>query len=641
MRYRYRISAVLPYLLLISLTGRAQSPRPLDSLTRYLRTAPRDSSYLRAQNEATFQLTYKSVDYARADSLTRQQEALAIKLNNWGALVEAYRNRASICYFKADYAQSLANFKKALQTAEVHNLPPKIVYGAMCNIAVGYDKLGQDEQVIQAALRAIQYQESHSLRPRQPVPHRLIGGALVKLGKGKEAVPYYREAGLIFKENGDQRGIAIFENQLGDFYVDLKQPQQAFAHYRASLRLAEAMQFELLQADVFDGLANAYRVIGQPAVGLPYALKALAIADKHDNEMGRSTGYTTIGLLYKAQKDYPTAEACLKKALTSAEKQGSKDDSKTINQHLADLYAEQQRYRLAYEFQSQKNRLIDSATTVRTNSEVQRLVARYETEKKEAQINLLRQEARLRDDQLEQTRFRTNALLAGGILLLLLGVAVSAWLLNRARLRRLEEALKLRQQIARDLHDEVGSTLSSISLLSGHTDTLLSQNRPESAQKMVQKIYADARQILESIDEIIWTINPGNDSLHRIALRLQEYAQPLMESRNILFSLVSDPALDDLPVSMGVRRNLYLIGKEAINNLVKYSQATHATVRFERGKDQIAVVIEDNGRGFDPAQLSTRNGQASMQQRAEAIGGALTVQSAVGDGTRLKLVVNG
>ncbi|WP_461044898.1 sensor histidine kinase, partial [Spirosoma harenae] len=172
-----------------------------------------------------------------------------------------------------------------------------------------------------------------------------------------------------------------------------------------------------------------------------------------------------------------------------------------------------------------------------------------------------------------------------------------AWLLNRAKLRRLEEAQQLRKQIAHDLHDEVGSTLSSISMLSGHTHELLRQNRPESAQKMVHKIYADARHILEAIDEIIWTINPGNDSLQRIALRLQEYAQPLMESKQIQFSFQIDAALEEMPISMEVRRSLYLIGKEAINNLVKYSHASKATVKFERKEKHLQVLIEDNGRG--------------------------------------------
>jgi two-component system, NarL family, sensor histidine kinase UhpB len=122
-------------------------------------------------------------------------------------------------------------------------------------------------------------------------------------------------------------------------------------------------------------------------------------------------------------------------------------------------------------------------------------------------------------------------------------------------------------------------------------------------------------------------------------LRLQEYAQPLMESQNIQFSFETDPTLTDLPISMEVRRNLFLITKEAINNLVKYSAATQATVRFGRQAGQLQVVIEDNGRGFDVKQASTRNGQTTMRQRAEAMSGSLVVESAPDTGTALRLLV--
>ena len=87
-------------------------------------------------------------------------------------------------------------------------------------------------------------------------------------------------------------------------------------------------------------------------------------------------------------------------------------------------------------------------------------------------------------------------------------------------------------------------------------------------------------------DEIIWTINPGNDSLRQIMLRLQDYTQPLMISKNIRFLFVADPALDELPIAMELHRNLYLIGKEAVNNLVNQSKTTETTVRLEQQGNQ-------------------------------------------------------
>ncbi len=647
MRNRYVSLIAGLIILFLTLSASAQSGN-VDSLTRYLKThAPADTAYVRAMDPVIIDLIYKKAEYARADSMSKQMIDLATRLHDWNGVVRGYRSKMILNLMSANYEQSVASSKKALEIAEQHNMPPVIIGGLLSNMAAAYDRMGNPPMVFQTALRAIQWQEKYDYRPRSPVVYRLIGGALVKMGKKEQALPYYQKAGVLFRELGDPRGIAIFENQLGELYNTLNQPQQAMIHLRESQKLAEKLQFDMLKFDVFDGMANAARLLNKPAEGLAYARRALAIAEKQQNKLAICHVYGTIASLYQAQKDYTQAEAYLKKAMTLAEDNDFKDNRKTLTQQLADLYGVQNKYHLAYTFQLQKNRQVDSAIAIRTNAELQRMVAQYETEKKEARIKLLQRETQLlkqakqlEQEEARQARWQRNAGLIGGLLLLLLGGAVSAWLLNRSKVQRLEESQRLRQRIAHDLHDEVGSTLSSISLLSGHTDKLLSENRPETAQRMVQKIYTDARQILESIDEIIWTINPGNDSLQRIVMRLQEYAQPLMESKQIGFTFSVDPALEHLPVSMEVRRNLFLIGKEAINNLIKYSEATLATMRFERRGDQFAVLLEDNGRGFDTNQLSSRTGQQSMQQRASAMGGTLTVQSTPGQGTRLELTAD-
>lgn len=647
MRNRYVVLMAGLVGLLLHQSARAQLGN-VDSLARYLKThAPVDTAYVRAMDPVIIDMIYKKAEYVRADSMSKQMIDLATRLHDWSGVVRGYRNKSILHIMSANYEQSVASSKKALEVAEQHNMPPVIIGGLLSNMAAGYDRLGNAPMVFQTALRAIQLQEKYDFRPRSPVVYRLIGGALVKMGKKEQALPYYQKAGALFRELGDPRGIAIFENQLGELYNTLDQPQQALVHFREGLKLAEKLKFDMLQFDVFDGMGKALRLLNKPAEGLDYVRRALAIAEKQQNKLAVCHAYGTIASLYQTQKDYAQAEAYLKKAMVLAEDNDFKDNRKTLSQQLADLYGVQRKYQLAYTFQLEKNRQVDSAIAIRTNAELQRMVAQYETEKKEARIKLLQRETQLlqqakqlEQEEARQARWQRNAGLIGGLLLLLLGGAISAWLLNRSKVQRLEESQRLRQQIAHDLHDEVGSTLSSISLLSGHTDKLLSENRPETAQRMVQKIYTDARQILESIDEIIWTINPGNDSLQRIVLRLQEYAQPLMESKQIGFTFSVDPALEQLPVSMDVRRNLYLIGKEAINNLIKYSEATLATMRFERRGDQFAVLLEDNGRGFDINQLSSRTGQQSMQQRASAMGGTLTVQSTPGQGTRLELTAD-
>ncbi|WP_020601211.1 tetratricopeptide repeat-containing sensor histidine kinase [Spirosoma panaciterrae] len=616
----------------------AQVPKSLDSLEAYVKTyAPTDTNYVKALNRLGDLTSRKKADYSRADSLLRVSEKLALKLDFGLGVTDANIYLGSNYYLTDRPQQALEYLQKAQIMAEKYKLSPRMRAQTITNVGVAYNKLKQYEKAIETHLRSVRLQEQLNIQPRIPTTYEGLGLGLKNMTKPREAIKYFEQALALKVAAKNDYGAAITEHNIGRCYDDLNQEKEAIKHYKTALSYIPGTDYELLRADILGNIGLALRKDKRFQEAKPYLEQGLAIAIKHNNKESISGSYFDLGRFYEEQKDYKQAELYMKKALKLANEREDKVTIAEYTQGLADLYGGMKDFQQAYVYQLERNQRMDSATAIRTSAEVQRMVAKYETEKKEARIQLLQQQAKFNQQETERTRFRTNALLTGAALFLLLGGAVSAWLLNRAKLRRLEEAQQLRKQIAHDLHDEVGSTLSSISMLSGHTDTLLRQNQPESAQKMVQKIYTDARQILESIDEIIWTINPGNDSLQRIALRLQEYAQPLMESKNIKFDFQIDALLEDIPISMEVRRSLYLIGKEAINNLVKYSQATQATVRFEKNDNQLRVLIEDNGQGFDTVQQSGRTGQASMKQRAQAMGGLLEIRSIPKEGTRLIL----
>jgi len=623
---------ILSLLLAGTSTVLAQVPKSLDSLETYVQThTPTDTNYVIALNELGNLITRKKADYNRADSVLHLAEAIARRLNFGRGMYRANTNMGSNYFLSNRPQQTLESLRKALSIAEAYKFDTRTIARALTNLGTAYRKANQFEKSIEAYLRSLRMQEQYNLQPRNEDTYNGIGLTLKDMHRTHEAISYLKQAFVLNQALKSPYGMAICEQNIGKCYDDLGQPAKALSYYKSARSHAKEAESELLQSDILVNTGLVLRQLKRFDEARQAIEQALVISRKQENQSAMATDYFNLGQVYEEQKDYKLAERYMKQALALANEQDDKPKIAIYTQGLANLYGGMKDFHQAYVYQLERNQKIDSTTTIRTNTEVQRLITNYETEKKEAQIKLLRQEAQLR--QQETQRFQL--LLFGSILLLLLVAVGSAWLLNRSKLRRLEEAQNLRQQIAHDLHDEVGSTLSSISMLSGHTDRLLSQNRPESAQKMVQKIYTDARQILESVDEIIWTINPGNDSLHRIALRLQEYAQPLMETQAIDFRFSVDASLDRHPVSMEVRRNLYLIGKEAINNLVKYSQASQATVRFELKEKQLQVVVEDNGRGFVQDALTSRNGQTSMKQRALAMGGSLEINSAPEQGTRL------
>ncbi len=208
--------------------------------------------------------------------------------------------------------------------------------------------------------------------------------------------------------------------------------------------------------------------------------------------------------------------------------------------------------------------------------------------------------------------------------------------LNRKRL--LEKQNRIRQKIASDLHDDVGSTLSSISIMS---DILQYQTDSDSpVGNMIKEIGSNAHNMLESMDDIIWSVNPSNDKFENLILRIKEYSIPLFESKDIGFSFTVPEALQRLSLPMDVRKSLFLIAKEAINNLAKYSEASQADVVFTLTDTTVEMKISDNGKGFDIEKINTsRNGLKNMQNRAKEIHAELYIDSKVNVGTQVLLVL--
>jgi len=206
----------------------------------------------------------------------------------------------------------------------------------------------------------------------------------------------------------------------------------------------------------------------------------------------------------------------------------------------------------------------------------------------------------------------------------------------RYKVRELLRIERLRTRIATDLHDDVGSTLSSISILS---DILAQQVENPQSARMLGTIGTNAHKMLEKIDDIVWVVNPTNDKFQNLGLRIREFAIPLFESKNIRPEIRFDKQMNTLQLSMEVRRNIYLIAKEAINNAIKYADCTSVKILFRQEHPGLIMEISDDGKGFNPDALTSRNGIKNMKLRATQINSAIEIKSAPGKGTQIRLTV--
>jgi len=210
------------------------------------------------------------------------------------------------------------------------------------------------------------------------------------------------------------------------------------------------------------------------------------------------------------------------------------------------------------------------------------------------------------------------------------------FIIYRYRVRELLRLERLRTRIASDLHDDVGSTLSSISILS---EILTKQLENPQSIRMVGAIGTNAHKMLEKLDDIIWVVNPTNDKFRNLGLRIREFAIPLFESKNIQQEIRFDKHMNALQLPMEARRNIYLIAKEAINNLIKYAECRSVKILFRQEPPGLVMEIMDDGIGFNPDALTSRNGIKNMRLRASQINSEIEIKSATGKGTHITLRV--
>jgi len=222
-------------------------------------------------------------------------------------------------------------------------------------------------------------------------------------------------------------------------------------------------------------------------------------------------------------------------------------------------------------------------------------------------------------------------------ILALLGCGALLYGAHRYNLNRLLELERVRTRIATDLHDDIGASLSQIAILS---EVLIQRSGGDQGLNgQLSGVARSAREVLVSMGDIVWAINPRHDHLRDLQQRMRRFASDLFAARNVDFVFRATAVDQDLKLSADMRREIFLVFKEAVNNVVRHSDCTHAEIDFSREREWLALRVSDNGKGLPACESSTGHGLLNMQARAKTLGGEVSITSAAGEGTTIALRV--
>ncbi len=551
---------------------------------------------------------------------------------NW--IVQNNYNRASGLFYKNQglYKEALPFVLQSLKLVEKNGNTVGIA-GQLLNVGNLYNDIGQLKNAATYHLRSLKLFEEAGNKRGQSFALQSLGSDYLELNQYASAKKYFERSIEMKKELKDPRGIINAQVSLGDLMRRKKEYRKSEQYFTEGRKSAREMKLTLEEARLEYGLGKLYRDIKKTDQSKASLDRSLLLS----KQAGDSALCAEIrsAMLTNNAKDVKEKqeENILQGTILATEQAGKKNSVADAYLNLAEYYAAHDQFEKAYRNYKIYDQLQDSLQSDHVLFQISQMETQYETEKKEKEIALLKKEQQLNEAELKIQKDRQ--LLIG--IALISVIAMAGLFINRYRVlnqtRRQLEMERMRSTIAQDLHDDIGSTLSSINIIS----QLALQQTDKGNENYFQRINEQSSKMMESISDIVWSINPNNDSMEQMVLKMKEFASEILEPKEIRFSFEGAESVQLLPLDLSKRKNLFLIFKEAINNAAKHSQATELKISFVKNASVLQLTIADNGIGFDAQSIKQGNGQNNLKERAIAAGGVLTVDTAPGKGTTLHL----
>lgn len=582
--------------------------RMVDSLRHWLATHPaQDSTRVVTLHRLAYRLS--EIDQTTAWRYANEANQLAKKLNNVTNLGQSFINYAILESLEGNYARGQEYYLTALKLFEQTGWERGI---AIClnNIAENYKSMNQPAKALDYTFRALE----------------------------------------LNKKTNQQRGMAVNHEQIGDIYRRMRRYEESLMYLEQGLVLAkQADQNYQILPQILLSIARNYNDRRKFPIALRYLEQATGQSQLHGEKLLQIQCYEETAKTFRLQQKLETAGMYLQKALETATQFGSIVEIAHINQEMAQLAEIRGNYKeaLAY-FQSYKilNDSIERKKNVVRAELVELKYTAFEKDKENHRLKRIKiaQEAELR----RQTYWIISLAL---IIVGLVGVLSYAFYRNRLKqirdaqkaqaqtIRQMQLSDRIRSQIARDLHDDLGATLSGVAMLSQAAKRQLKE-KDEQLKELLDLISINSQRTVSTIRDIIWTTRPMNDSLESITTKMKIFASEMLEPKRIQYEFSIADDLKGYKLPSNQQYNFYLIFKEAINNTAKYAQAKHVRIKIFKMNQQLYLHIIDDGIGFDKEVVKgSGNGLFNMEKRVEELDGSMTVQSAPNQGTSIELTL--
>lgn len=612
-------------LVLFSVFISVSSQFNTDSLLTGLSKAKNDTNKVTLLRNIGVSLAHK--DPQQAILYWKQGVELSKTLNYDIGLARSYINISTGFSFMGKYDSQIVYNDSALPY--VHKLKDlnrlALIY---LNQGDAYRNLQDFKKALLYCDTALLYAEQTGNTDRLARINDIISDVYAAQDQFATSILYLDKALVLYKKDENTQMIGQVYSDFADIYKQINRHDSAIMFYKLAIKIADSVQDLKNLSTYYADLTDLYINQGKYAEAEITAAKAIDHAKQQENDLQLSTAYNHLANLYLRQKKFDKAVDAGNAAYKLAAQEGNLLWQKESAEILAEGYNQIRDHAKAYQYLEISKDLNDSILRQRFDEEIAGLQTSFEIKGKDKEIQLLNKDKELQEQKLS----RQKTLIAGAVVLMILLLIGIGLLVSRYRLRQRMKELQLRNEIAADLHDEVGSSLSSIHMLS----EMASGNPAHDAtqKEILDKVSGYAKETMEKMGDIVWMIKPA--TREGLKERMHRFLHEMCNSRNITCTFVAGE-LSQLKLNMQQRKGLYLVFKEAVNNAVKYSEAKNIDVIIKENDDKINMTIKDDGKGFDAGLNGKGNGLDNMKNRAGELGGQTKIESASGQGTMVTM----
>lgn len=581
-------------------------------------------------------------------------------------IAEVYSNLGSLFLAMGDKDKAVNNFFNALKLHELND-NKRGIGETYSNISSVYYLMGKVGDAINYQKIGISIREKINDKPGLVIANMNIG-QLYLLKKDNPLAKQYLTSALAYAEQTENNkliasaysGMSVYE------IMSTKNYQAALQWQTKAITICEKIDDKQLLSRLYVSAGNLANNINDTTTSVAYFNKALVLSKSLKNKENISNAYEKLSNFYNSrgsfQKAYENYKQYIlyrdsiteKSNLSKIEEVRVKYETEKKDTEILKLITSQRLKQLQIEKQNaliagnvllakQKQSEIELLSK---EKELQDFRLNEQTEKiktqnlnainKEQQLKLAQTEQIAKEHELASEKTTRNLLLVGFALLMLLVITFFNRYQLKKKLEQQTALIHIRNNISKDLHDEIGSTLTSINILSNVSQQAIDSNTNE-AKKMLQKIAAQSKTIQQSMSDIVWSIQPNNEKIQNLMIRMREFASQTLEPLNINLLFETDEELEKKILPIDYRKEILLIYKEALTNISKHANANAVTINFKKTtKNTVQLSIADNGTWKGQ---TSGTGIRSMKERALAINSELIINNNL-SGTQLLLLIN-